>query len=255
MKVLSITATAGRHTLLERCVGMFLNQDYPDKHLLIWQNSPVPQKLDKEYDNITLVNNHISTITGERYKTLGEIYNDIIKFVKENDYLNSFDVITFSDDDDGYFPNHLSAGVKGLDGANMGVDDFYKAYKPEQSYFHHPGGVSLGGNNLEPSIFVFAKHIKKYGFSDETTAQHLQWLNPLLDEGTIFINKWGSPTLVYDWNSPVDCFKTSGNPGNPYNFENYHANSREHGDGIISPWTPEQLQPYFEYIKKKVNAV
>lgn len=255
MKVLSITATAGRHTLLERCVGMFLNQDYPHKHLLIWQNSPVPQKMDKTYENITLVNNHISTITGERYKTLGEIYNDIIKYVKEDEYLNSFDLITFSDDDDGYFPTHITEGVSGFKYALYHLNMLVAAYKPQKSYFHHPGGVSLGGNNLEPSIFVLADHVKKYGFSDETTAQHLQWFNPLLEQGTIFIDPLGEPTLVYDWNSPTPCFKTSGNPANPHNFENYHANSREHGDGIISPWIPEQLQPYFEYIKKNVNAL
>lgn len=245
MKVLAITATAGRHTLLERVVGMFLQQDYKNKHLLIWQNSPVAQELDKNYPNITLVNNHLNTKTGERYKTLGEIYNDIADYIFYNEDFVDFDLLYHQDDDDAFLQNHISEGVKGF------LKGGKKAYKPERSYYAHPNGVDLVGNNLEPSVFVTGNQIFIHGYSDESVAHHLQWFNPLLDEREMFIDPKGEPTLIYDWQGFHHAFKTSGNPNHPTNFQNYHDFSQDHGDKVITPWSKEQVEQEFKRIFKK----
>lgn len=240
MKVLAITATCGRHRCLERAVGLFLDQDYKDKHLLIYQNSEVPQVLDESVDKsqVTLVNQHIDSATGKRYENLGAIYIDALKHIPED-----IDLIYFADDDDLFLPNHISAGVRGyLKGGK-------KAYKPERSYYRSSNGVQLVGNNLEPSIFVDVHVIKEQGFHLETSVQHLKWVDWLRDNDELFVDPLGTPTLCYNWgDSNIPTFKTSGNQGHPENFNNYRNFSKEHGDGIITPLPKEELSQYYKEI-------
>lgn len=237
-------ATAGRHTLCERAVSMFLQQDYQNKHLLIWQNSPVYKTLPKDYSNITLVNNHLNRQTGERYATLGEIYNDILDYVffspDAPKYINA-DIICHWDDDDAYLGDHISKGVDGY------IKGGKKAYKPERSYYAHANGIDLVGNNMEPSIFVSANHLFVHGYSNESVAHHLKWLNPLLTDQQIHIDPKGKPTMIYDWSpNEVGCYKTSGNPSSPTNFDDYHRFSQDHGDCAILPWDKNELDLEFK---------
>lgn len=259
MKVTAICATAGRHTLLERSVGLFLQQvqeeigegDYrvmPRFELLIYNNSPIELELDpkisgemKGYTGIRLINNHLSQATGEPYQTLGAIYRDAFWEVS-----GETDVIIHWDDDDLFLPNHLMEGLKGLERARSHGKI---AYKPAKSYYRHPGGVELMANTLEPSIFVPEEHILKHGYSDTTSDQHLQWVNPLVYESRIFVDDNGPATLIYNWGDVhIPTFKTSGDPNNPSNFDNYRNHSKDHGDRVITPWTREQLQPYYDLV-------
>lgn len=249
MNVWAIMATCGRHTLAERSLGMFLQQDYlPNCNLLIYNNSPEKLILDPENDSnedIELVNNSIDYVTGERYTNLGAIYRDALTHIP-----NHADVIVHWDDDDLFLPNHISEGANGL---SRGTIQSYriKAYKPAKSYYRHPGGIQLMSNTLEPSIFVQASHIKQHGYSLTTTDQHLQWVNPLVYGGNIFVDETGPATLIYNWgDTDIPTFKTSGNAGSPKNFENYRTFSNDHGDHILTPWTKEQLQPYYNLVNE-----
>lgn len=255
MNVLAIMATCGRHHVCERSLRFFLDQDYEGPHtLLIYNNSDVPQRglkiseLSPEamtyasWDKtVIVVNQHIDSKTGERYKTLGAIYNDILK-----DWVGDADVIVHWDDDDIFLPNHISEGVKGLNRA-YGQDKI--AYKPERSYYRHPNGIELMGNNLEPSVFVEAEHIKKYGYSDTTSDQHMPWFNALLTEHKILVDPSGPPTLIYNWGDvEIPTFKTSGNAGSPQNFDNYRKFSQNHGDRLITPWPKEDVKRYYDLV-------
>src|SRR5581483_8100631 len=149
MKVTAILATCGRHTLLERSVGMYIQQDYTgESALLIYNNSNISLNLDPNLSlppgkEIFLFNMHLDSKTGERYNNLGSIYNDVLQYVPEDT-----EIIYHNDDDDLFLPNHISEGVKGFKrGSKL-------AYKPAKSYFRHAGGVTLMANTLEPSIFV-----------------------------------------------------------------------------------------------------
>lgn len=242
--VCSVTATCGRHTLLERSLKFFLDQDYEGEHnLLIYNNSEKSLELDvfdtPPNKRIILVNNSIDSVTGKRYDNLGAIYRDAMAYVP------NVDLITFSDDDDGFLPNHISEGVKGYLKAKS-LNLTFKAYKPNTSYYKHAGGVIITGNRLEPSMFVDAYHVKSRGFLLETTAQHMGWLGELEGEGTIFIDTEGTPTLIYDWGSPFPTWKTSGDPTNPQNFDNYRSMSADHGDGIITPWESKDVADYYK---------
>lgn len=227
MKVTAIMATCGRHYCAERSLSLFLEQDYQNKHLLIYQNSNVYQALDitVEKQLVTLVNNHIDNTTQKPYCNLGAIYADAITYIPADT-----EILVFWDDDDLFLNNHLTEGVKGL------VKGGKIAYKPYVSFFRHPDTtITTQENTFEPSIFVKAEHIYKYGFSQSTTDQHLQWVNPLIENDGIFVDKTGKPTLIYNWSDSFDTFKTSADYQNPNNFRNYRKYSTDHGDKIISP--------------------
>lgn len=241
-EVYVITATCGRHYCIERSVGFFLDQDYEGIHtMLIYNNSDVAQSLHlpdlPPNKRVRLINSDSNLVTHTRYQSLGEIYNDAITFIP-----SEVEVISFWDDDDIFLPNHISAGVKGLIACGK------TAYKPSRSYYRHSTGISLVQNTLEPSIFVDAQHIKNYGFSLTTSDQHHEWLSKLGDE--MFVDPMGEPTLVYNWGDHnVPTFKTSGDPGNPKNFDNYRNFSQDHGDCIIQPWKENFTKQYYNQVQ------
>lgn len=231
MVVYCLTATCGRHKSLERCVDMFLNQDYEGEHtLLIYNNSDVDQWMDSHIvplpsnKKIIVYNNDIDKLTRKKYTNLGAIYRDILMMVPY-----SCDLINHFDDDDLFYPNHISEGVKGF------IKGGKEAYKPLYSYYRHKNGIEKVNNTLEPSIFVSLKWLKKYGFRESTSDQHLQWVIPLVEQNQIFSDPEGISTCIYNWGDDYFAFKTSGDMKNPNNFENYRKNSNDHGDRIITP--------------------
>jgi len=236
MKVCLVTATKNRHSHLERLVRFTLNQTSNEYTHLIFNNSEIPLRLNKSLpvDKFILVNHPISDATGSSYTTLGEIYTDAIKHIP-----GDCDVINFMDDDDVFFNNHVEEGIKGL------IKGGLIAYKPEKSWYKQ-GKLKavLVNNTMEPSIFVRTEHVKQYGFSLETTAQHLQWINPLVYERQIFSDKDGKPTYICDWSQEIPTYKTSGNPSNPNNFENYSLSSKDIGDGVITPISESWAKHY-----------
>lgn len=242
MKVCTITATRGRHRHLERVVRFMLNQDYDGEMIhLIYNNHPEELRLNGNLssDKFLLINNHLNLKTLKPYNNLGDIYNDIMRFVPED-----VEVINFMDDDDIYLPNHTSEGIRGLRRGGK------KAYKPKFSYYAHLKRVTLANNNLEPSIFVMVDHIREYGFSSETTAQHLKWLDPLVINGEIFEDPEGKPTYICDWSQEIPTFKTSGAPQNPNNYNNYINSSLDNGDKIITPVSQSWAEHYYNKINK-----
>lgn len=233
MKVCALTCTCGRHTCIERSIRLFLDQDYDDCIQLVFQNSPVTQQLIPGLENIILINQSIDSNTGESFKNLGDIYNNALKHIPDD-----VDIVTMWDDDDLFLPNHISEGVKGL------IRSGKTAYKPYNSYYRSGGSTSLVHNTLEPSIFVWAAHIKKYGFTSATHDQHMGWLDPLIKNKDIHVDPKGVPTLIYMWGEAFPVFKTSGNPSNPDNFKNYRKSSADHGDRVITPISTEKANRY-----------
>ncbi|GAA4168341.1 glycosyltransferase family A protein [Sphingobacterium ginsenosidimutans] len=226
MKVTAIMATCGRHSLCERSLSLFLNQTYSDCELIIFQNSAIKQDLSPDVDRnaVRLINQSIDSLTNSPYKTLGAIYRDAFRYISDDT-----DIVIFWDDDDLFSKDHIEKGVDGF------IRGGKKAYKPEYSYFRYDNNISLEANNMEPSIFVDRKHVSNFGFSETTTDQHLNWLNPLLRDDDIFIDSNGKPTLIYNWGDDIFSFKTSADCENPENFDNYRKYSFDHGDRIISP--------------------
>ena len=226
--VIAICATKNRHTHLEKLVRCFLDQDYEGSHtLLIYNNAFESQELGKidlpSNKKIILINNCMDLKTGMAYTNLGSVYRDALEFLTED-----YDIATHMDDDDVYLPNHISEGVKG-----MSFD--YLAYKPATSYYLDSTGLTEQSNVLEPSIFVNFKYLKDAGYFETNVNLHHKWLKDLLETNKILVAKDGLPTFIYDWSGIIPVWKTSGDPDNPENFNNYTKNSKDWGDRIITP--------------------
>jgi hypothetical protein len=241
MHVLAICATHGRHDLLERSLRFFLEQDYMGEHtMLIYNNSPISQTLGPlqlpDNKHIRLINQAVDSVTGLGYSSLGAIYNDII----HTHVGEAYDITTHWDDDDIFLQQHLSQGVQGLIRGNK------TAYKPLFSFYRSAEGIRPTNNVLEPSIFVKTSWLREYGYSLETTEQHLQWVRPLHKQGELYVDPSGPSTLVYNWgDTDKITYKTSGDFRNPENFTNCRKYSADHGDQIITPWTLDQVQRYY----------
>lgn len=244
-KVCFLTCTSGRHFLLERVVRCFLEQDYENKVMLIYQNSEINQQLDESLmdKGIILVNQNIDSQTGLPYTNLGSIYNDALKAIPED-----AEIVNCGDDDDLFLPTHISSGVAGyLRAAEKGQ----VAYKPKFSYYRYAGGVQKMCNVFEPSIFVCVKHIKKHGCHTNTMNQHHKWLDAVGSNMTM--EDGGESTLIYDWSGGHPCFKTSGNPHAPENFSNYRNYSKDHGDGIITPCDVEIVNKVYQEVAESIK--
>jgi len=237
MKVCLITATKNRHTQLERVVRFVLEQTSSDWVHLIYNNAIRPLRLNNNLpkDKFILVNKHTFSTTGQPYTNLGDIYTDAMEYVPED-----CDVINFVDDDDIYMPTHVEEGLKGLESSGL------LAYKPKKSWYRYlRGKPQLVENTLEPSIFVKTSHIKEYGFTSETTAQHKKWVDALVTNKQIKVDPDGKPTYLCDWSQEIGTFKTSGDPNNPNNFQNYSNWSQDIGDGIITPVAAANVKKYY----------
>jgi GT2 family glycosyltransferase len=232
MKVTAIMATCGRHYFCERSVGMFLNQTHPDKHLVIIQNSDYDQKLDREYDNITIANK-------SDFSNLGSIYNYALQFVPKDS-----DVFCLFDDDDIYMPNHIEEGVKGLIRGNK------KAYKPQFSYFNNNNEISKTSNVLEPSWFVYYDVINQNRFREESDRHHFNWIEWCIGTDNLYEPVDGVSTLGYTWGDDSGIQVIHHISGaNSEKFLQHRKYSQDHGDGIITPMSIDQLEPLYNKIR------
>lgn len=245
MKVLCITATKNRHSLLERVVRCFLQQNYEGEHtLLIYNNADKVQTLTDNIPkekNVILVNSHLHSQTGKPYDNLGSIYNDILRLVDKLELKP--DLVNHMDDDDFFLPHHIKEGVRGYQrGGKL-------AYKPAKSYFKHGKITSLTQNYLEPSVFVRWDILKGNGYWETNVDLHHKWYKPLEDNHQLYIDPKGIPTFVYDWSGDIPSYKTSGNRNMEQSFSQYAKNSQDIGDQVVTPISLDKYRTYINNLK------
>lgn len=100
--VCCVCASYNRPHLLGEMVAMFLSQDYPDKELVILEDSGIFGKGEITGDGWRLIS------TDKRYLNIARKRNYVIKELTEAE------VIVVMDDDDWYLPWHISAAVHAL---------------------------------------------------------------------------------------------------------------------------------------------
>lgn len=222
-KISCVMCTYGRFQCVERSISMFLDQDYPNKELIIFNTAPVELKLSEALENkgIVVVNNEISYETGKPYTNIGDVRGDSLHHVTGNIYV-------CWDDDDLYLPFHLSMNIKHLLASGK------KAFKPKKSYFSRNGGKTFEycENNMEASILVFMDVVKSIGMRKETGSEHLGWLEKLRDDKQIVEDQDVTPfeSYCFNWGDSFAPHKQSGNIGDPNNFENHKKHSIDFGD-------------------------
>lgn len=166
-KVSCICPTRGRFETLKESVSFFLLQDYPNKELIIFNNHPTPieghPKLSKQ--GIKIIN--AGDYSG---KSMEVIYADAMKHISPDS-----EYVAIWDDDDMYFPWHLSSNIEKLENSGK------RAIRARFGYWydiHHSMGdhVTIISNTLEASM------IGKKGviFFEETVKDktHPSWIHP-----------------------------------------------------------------------------
>ena len=254
MKVSLICTTYRRYRCIERIIEQFLQQDYFNKELVIFNtDSEIPMSLpesllefcEKYKAPIVLVNNSIDYETGLPYTNRGAICRDAVTH-------STGELFMLMDDDDIYLPWHARQAVYGI------MENGKAAWKPEQSMFATPYKLELVRNTLEASVIVKMEKIKEIGFrTDLTGYEGLSWYTKLRDDRELDEhNKRYVPSYCFNWSDPSDMagHKQSGDIDNPSNFENHKERSTDVSTkpldrcGVTS--ITEVYSKYYEFLLK-----
>jgi len=227
-KVCAVLCTYGRFEIVRQSITMFLSQDYKNKELLIFNTAEVPFELGPELlhrKDVRVVNQKAKS-DGTPFTCLGDVRNAALEHAEG-------DIYVCWDDDDVFFPWHLSQCMKHY------CEVPQLAWKPDVSYFSHDGGqsfVGVMGNAMEASFVVHMDTIKEHGFSTERSGgEHVDggWLS-LTEHAEKNISPFES--YGYVWGDDRAPHKTSGNIGDDNNFENHKTSSNDFGEGkLLSP--------------------
>lgn len=230
MNVVSIVTTYNRDRCLQRSLRSFIEQDYSGEHTMLIFNTGVATSLPY----IDLPSNktiQLFNITKD-YKSVGEKHFDALQLITDAD------LVTHSDVDDLFLPNHISEGVLGFKkGGKL-------AYKPKISYYKDYRGVHKDENVFEPSIFIDYKYLQGKGYFFNNVKYHDKWLLPLIQNNDIFVDPEGKSTFMYDWSGEIPVHKMSGRPDTNSNFLLSQQNETDSGSGITIPLEKEIFYKY-----------
>ena len=195
-KVTCLCATRGRYQLLRSAVSYFMLQDYPNKELIIFNNHEVDIELSdfvKNQGNIHLVN------AGE-FSSISDVYNTALTYVDSFGGPSS-EFIAIWDDDDIYFPWHLSTAVKHLSKSPSHTHCGPQEQLQIDSNGDHYPKLGAIRSSCEGRILVRKSHLDTYGFGPDTDNPskqqhpHPTWLW----KGSILEYPWQENSFVYFW--------------------------------------------------------
>lgn len=238
--IIWLTCTHGRYRCLQRNLRCYLDQDFKGESVMFVCNTGNPLKLG---DIDIPANKQISIDNAMfmNFKSVGEKFNHALKLAMTL-YPNAT-IVTHADDDDIFLPNHLSEGKIGMDKAIL---ESKLAYKPFYSYYRERKEnqlvTVLANNTLEPSIFVDANYLYNKGYAHVSVKYHQHWLDPLIAENKILIDKEGKSTLIYNWGdnggeNSWNIYKISGSGDDSYrNYMAHKQYSNDMGNNILVPF-------------------
>lgn len=196
-KVSCVMTTYRRFNCVERSISMFLNQDYENCELIIYNTDvEYPISLDetfKDIHNIKIINNNIDFETKKEYDNTASIRRDA-KFFADGDYYITWD------DDDIFFPWNIRQCVDGIIKTNS------LAWKPYQSFMKYLGvEPSLYFNYLEASFIVSMNAINQHGFKKGVSgSEHLGWFEAIEKEGKMKVDESAIPGYCFYWSDTID---------------------------------------------------
>lgn len=242
-KVSFVCTTYRRFTCVERIIGQFYAQTYPNIELIIF-NTDIDYPLIKGFQDVrvVVVNNDTDYQTGLPYTTRGQICRDAVTHT-------SGDYFMLADDDDVYLPWHIQQAVDKIEEVEK------DAWKPEMSFFSTSGKIELARNTMEASVIVKMNRIRSIGFrTDITGCEGLSWYTQLRDEGQLNEHyKDYIPSYCFNWSDPptIAGHKQSGKLGSPNNFEEHKQQSQDFATRHLSDTFPvhDFYTPYYQYIK------
>lgn len=246
-----LMTTYGRFECVERSIAFWLNQDYPNKELIILNTAEIPLTLDANLENkgIRIINNEYIHNSNPviKYSSVDQVRKDILKLANGEYYI-------CWDDDDMYMPFHISQGMKYI------IEGKKVAWMPEKSYWSPDGGntIELASNSMEASCIVKISELKKYGFSDNTNgAEHLAWRHGMRDDGLLDEHFSVTPleSYVYVWGEDIASHKQSGSINDPNCFENHKLKSNDFGVRPLNLYSPIRIKLWYKKITDFANSL
>ena len=143
-KISCLMATAGRHGLTQASLAMFLMQDWPDKELVILNNSETALFLDSPLPNVRVYNE-------PGYATLGHVRQRLLE-------LATGELIRSWDNDDIFFAWSLRQGADRIGNA--------PAWKHKRSFWYNGqnGRFALDANAFEASVTWRSHFVRQFGY-------------------------------------------------------------------------------------------
>jgi glycosyl transferase family 2 len=234
---LALCCTYNRHSLLERALRCFIEQDYKGKHIMLIWNTGEATTLDKldlpSNKEVVLVN------SDKEYSSVGEKFLTAFQYADIN--FPEVEYIYLADDDDMYMPYFISDCIEGLQKSGK------KAYKAKLSYFCQPANTQRCENVFETSIMVNKEFMKNHPFIDETVKYSDGWVKPLIEQDEIFVDPEAKSGMLYGWGID-NIYKLSGGSNDTLNFQRSQVFQGDKGDGIITPWSKKKLEDLFKNI-------
>lgn len=218
-----LMATHGRVDQVAEAVACFVQQDYPNRELVILNNHPTPLVIDQP--NVRVINE-------PGHPTLGHCRNRLLELA-EGDYVRTWD------DDDLYLPWSISQGV-----AHIGAA---VAWKPSRSWFTSGGArYELRGNAMEASILCRADVARQFRYAETGGDEHKTLLAGL---GDGLKSRELGPWTGYCYRWGLGMHHISGSLGSRTIEErtaDWIENNQNAGDG--SPIVPVDMSAWWERI-------
>ena len=203
-----LTATYGRYKVLQEAVSCFIEQDYPNRELIILNNHPVPLQCD--LPQVTVYNE-------PGYESLGDCRNRLLELAN-GEYVRTWD------DDDLYLPWAISQGVKWLNGSD--------AFKPKYSWDSRKNRHYTLGENVYEASITFRKDVAvKYGYKKAGGDEHEPLMKGISDSCIVVPVR---PSYCYRWDSGLHRISgTLGSPDLEKRTGDWMKANNDTGDGII----------------------
>jgi len=178
--------TYGRKAaLLENSIALFNRQTYPQKKLLIYDDSGILNDLSlANLDNVLLMT------SSTREPDMGSKYNAMLATAK------SYDAVVVWDDDDIYLPNHLEEHAKAL---SLGGDSWSKPPTIWSAYFSPPRKEPAAGR-FHGSMAISAGLLDEVGgwiptkraTFDQEMLSRLGTVKKPIDTPSTYVYRWQS---------------------------------------------------------------
>ena len=245
-KISAVCCTFRRYQCVLRVLNCFLQQDYQDKELIIYNTDTVfPYKTSGYLESIgiKIVNCDTDQVTGQHYTNVGAIRRDALVHA-------TGDFVVTWDDDDMFMPWFMTQAMDRMQETGL------PCFKPEKSFFHCYDKIELVTNTMEASVVADIRKVREYGYLLHSGKEGLAWYTAMRDNGELDEHDTNYvPSYCFDWGSGPALnarHKQSGDIDNPNNFDNHKAASQDVCNGPLYAFTNlqvgEMYKPYFEWL-------
>lgn len=215
--------TYARPDVLRESIWCFLQQDWPNKELVVLNDHPEPLHLDQDYPEIRVIN------VPERFANLGAKRNHSIQLA-QGEYLCLWD------DDDLFLPWRLSTSMEHL----MAKPDVW-AFKPTAAWVSvHNRDYTIAGNVFHNQIAMPKQTIARVGgYPDMNSGEDIDFEKGIpRDRWLHFPARPHELLYVYRWGNNVTHISGLGmdRPGKPTAWDRVAELTRgRKGGGLIKP--------------------